>query len=81
LFIPFGMVWAGGWLGRVTAQAMYWSAAVRDKIDEWRAGRVEERRKDAAAREAENRRLARLAARAEAAKPLSVRKRRKVRAE
>jgi glycine/D-amino acid oxidase-like deaminating enzyme len=80
LFIPFGMVWAGGVLGRVAAQAMYWGAAIRDKIDERLAKRAEERRQDAAAREAENERLARLAAQAEAAKPLPARKRKKAKA-
>jgi gamma-glutamylputrescine oxidase len=80
LFIPFGMVWAGGVLGRAVAQVLYWGAAVRDKIDERMARRAEERRKDETAREAENERLARLAAQAEAAKPLAARKRKKAKA-
>jgi len=36
LFIPFGLVWAGGWLGKVYAQANWWSRGLRDRIDDVR---------------------------------------------
>jgi gamma-glutamylputrescine oxidase len=80
LFIPFGLVWAGGVLGRATAQVMYWGAALRDRFDEWQARRAEERRRDEAGRAAENERLARLAAQAEAVKPMAAHTRKKARA-
>lgn len=60
LFIPFGLVWAGGALGRAAARVIYWSAAVRDWIDEKRAKRNERRRKEAADRAAEQARIERL---------------------
>lgn len=34
LFAPFGIVWAGGPLGRLGVQASYWNMQVRDWIDE-----------------------------------------------
>ncbi len=70
LFIPFGMVWAGGPFGRAAAQVAYWSMAIRDRIEERLAHRAEARRKEEKARAAEDARLDRLAARAQAAKPL-----------
>lgn len=33
LFIPFGLVWAGGWMGRAYAQTTWWSRTLRDRID------------------------------------------------
>ncbi len=33
LFIPFGLVWAGGWLGRAYAQSGWWSRTMRDRVD------------------------------------------------
>jgi hypothetical protein len=33
LFIPFGLVWAGGWLGRAYAQTNWWSRTLRDRVD------------------------------------------------
>jgi gamma-glutamylputrescine oxidase len=33
LFIPFGLVWAGGWLGRAYAQTNWWSGGLRDRVD------------------------------------------------
>jgi gamma-glutamylputrescine oxidase len=74
LFIPFGMVWAGGMFGRAAAQISYWSMAIRDRIEERLAHRAEARRKGERARAAENARLERLAVRAQAAKPLATEK-------
>jgi glycine/D-amino acid oxidase-like deaminating enzyme len=34
LFVPFGLVWAGGLIGRAATQATYWSMALGDAIDE-----------------------------------------------
>jgi gamma-glutamylputrescine oxidase len=56
-FIPFGLVWAGGAIGRRTTQLVYWGMQVRDQIDETYA-KVRERRA--------NRRAAAEAARKEA---------------
>jgi gamma-glutamylputrescine oxidase len=39
LFIPFGLVWAGGWFGKTFAQVNWWSRQVRDRIDDVRKGR------------------------------------------
>ena len=33
LFIPFGLVWAGGWLGKTYAQVNWWSRQLQDRID------------------------------------------------
>jgi gamma-glutamylputrescine oxidase len=33
LFIPFGLVWAGGWFGKTFAQANWWLQMMRDRID------------------------------------------------
>ncbi len=74
LFIPFGMVWAGGMFGRAAAQISYWSMAIRDRIEERLAHRAEARRKEERARAAENARLDRLEARTQAAKPLAANK-------
>ncbi len=74
LFIPFGMVWAGGSFGRAAVQISYWSMAIRDRIEERFAHRAEARRKEDKARAAENARLDRLEARAQAAKPLAAEK-------
>jgi gamma-glutamylputrescine oxidase len=69
LFIPFGLVRAGGALGRMAVQAYYYGAVARDWLDEKLAKRARERREDEAARAAENARLEKLAARERAAKP------------
>ncbi len=39
LFIPFGLVWAGGWFGRGFAQVNWWSSQLRDRLDDVRRGR------------------------------------------
>lgn len=52
LFIPFGLVWAGGTVGRRLAQASYWSMQVRDRGDERRSRWREKRRLARAARAA-----------------------------
>jgi gamma-glutamylputrescine oxidase len=49
LFIPFGLVWAGGPVGRAAAQLVYWSMQIRDKIDEARSRRAERKRERRAA--------------------------------
>lgn len=36
LFIPFGLVWAGGWFGKAYAQSKWWSRKIRDRIDDLR---------------------------------------------
>jgi gamma-glutamylputrescine oxidase len=36
LFIPFGLVWAGGWFGKAFAQANWWSRKLRDRVDDFR---------------------------------------------
>lgn len=41
LFTPFGLVWAGGPIGRVVVQTSYWSTRVRDGLAEQRARRIE----------------------------------------
>ena len=69
LFIPFGMVWAGGVFGRAAAQVSYWSMAIRDRIEERLAHRALARRKEEKERAAEDARLERLAARTQSAKP------------
>jgi gamma-glutamylputrescine oxidase len=38
LFIPFGLVWAGGWFGRTFAQMNWWSRKLRDRIQEAHGG-------------------------------------------
>jgi hypothetical protein len=60
--------------GRAAAQISYWSMAIRDRIEERLAHTAEARRKEEKARAAENVRLDRLAARAQAAKPLAAKK-------
>jgi gamma-glutamylputrescine oxidase len=55
LFIPFGLVWAGGPVGRAATQLVYWSMRIRDRIDETRsraAERKHERRRAAEAAKA-----------------------------
>ena len=74
LFIPFGMVWAGGMFGRAAAQISYWSMAIRDRIEEQLAHRAEARRKAERARAAENARLERLADSTQAAQPVAAKK-------
>lgn len=44
LFIPFGLVWAGGPFGRRLTQAAYWSMQTRDRYDERRSKRAERKR-------------------------------------
>jgi len=51
-FVPFGLVWAGGALGRPLTQAVYWGMQVGDKFDESKARVKEWRAKRAAAAEA-----------------------------
>lgn len=34
LFIPFGLVWAGGWFGKAYAQVNWWSRKMRDRADD-----------------------------------------------
>jgi gamma-glutamylputrescine oxidase len=68
-FIPFGLVWAGGAIGRRTTQLVYWSMQVRDKIDEAKAKRKERQAKRMAAAEA-----ARKVAEAKAAEEAAARK-------
>ena len=51
-FIPFGLVWAGGAIGRRTTQVVYWGMQARDKIDETYAKMKERRAKRLAAVEA-----------------------------
>jgi gamma-glutamylputrescine oxidase len=36
LFIPFGLVWAGGWLGKSFAQVNWWSGKMLDRVDDVR---------------------------------------------
>ena len=36
LFIPFGLVWAGGWFGKTFAQVNWWSRKMRDRVDDMR---------------------------------------------
>jgi gamma-glutamylputrescine oxidase len=52
LFIPFGLVWAGGPVGRAAAQLVYWSMQIRDKIDEARSRRAERKHERRRAAEA-----------------------------
>jgi glycine/D-amino acid oxidase-like deaminating enzyme len=47
LFIPFGLVWNGGWAGRAAAQSIYWGMQARDRFEEARARAAE---RDKAAR-------------------------------
>ena len=37
LFVPFEMVWAGGWSGRAVQQLYYWSLRTRERFDGWLA--------------------------------------------
>jgi hypothetical protein len=41
LFVPFGLVWNGGWAGRATAQSIYWGMQARDRFDEARTRAAE----------------------------------------
>lgn len=41
LFIPFGLVWAGGLAGRAATQTSYWSMQARDRLDEAQSKRIE----------------------------------------
>jgi glycine/D-amino acid oxidase-like deaminating enzyme len=36
LFIPFGLVWAGGWFGMTYAQVNWWSRKLRDRVEDAR---------------------------------------------
>lgn len=38
-FLPFGVVWAGGALGRTATQFSYWRMQVADRIEEWSSRR------------------------------------------
>jgi gamma-glutamylputrescine oxidase len=49
LFIPFGLVWAGGGAGRAATQAAYWSMQFKDWLDETQTKRVEQVQADIAA--------------------------------
>jgi glycine/D-amino acid oxidase-like deaminating enzyme len=44
LFTPYELVWAGGGLGRATAQAVYWGTQPFDRLAQARARRRERRR-------------------------------------
>lgn len=66
-FIPFGLVWAGGSIGRRTTQLVYWGMQLRDKIEEANAHRKERAANRQAARE-EARRLAEVKAAEDAAR-------------
>jgi glycine/D-amino acid oxidase-like deaminating enzyme len=68
-FIPFGLVWAGGSIGRRTTQLVYWSMKLGDKYDEAKAKFGEYRATRAAAAEA-----ARKVAEAKAAEEMAARK-------
>ena len=68
-FIPFGLVWAGGALGRRTTQFVYWGMKAGDKYDEAKSKFKEYRAKRAAAAEA-----ARKIAEAKAAEEADARK-------
>lgn len=39
LFIPFGLVWAGGWFGKAYAQTKWWSRMLQDRIGDARRKR------------------------------------------
>jgi gamma-glutamylputrescine oxidase len=41
LFVPFGLVWAGGAVGRRMTQVVYWGMSIRDKLEEANARRKE----------------------------------------
>jgi glycine/D-amino acid oxidase-like deaminating enzyme len=49
LFIPFGLVWAGGGAGRAATQTAYWSMQFKDWMDEVQTKRVEQVQADIAA--------------------------------
>jgi gamma-glutamylputrescine oxidase len=49
LFIPFGLVWAGGGAGRAATQAAYWSMQFKNWMDETQTKRVEQVQADIAA--------------------------------
>src|SRR6185295_17093347 len=49
LFIPFGLVWAGGSAGRAATQTIYWSMQAKDWLDEAQTKRIEQTRADIAA--------------------------------
>jgi gamma-glutamylputrescine oxidase len=50
-FVPFGLVWAGGAVGRKMTQALYWGMQLGDKFDESKSHFNEWRAKRAAAAE------------------------------
>jgi hypothetical protein len=41
LFVPFGLVWNGGWAGRAVAQSIYWSMQAKDRFEEARSRAAE----------------------------------------
>jgi hypothetical protein len=41
MFIPFGLVWAGGAIGKRTTQLIYWGMQIRDAIEEANSRRKE----------------------------------------
>jgi gamma-glutamylputrescine oxidase len=41
LFIPFGLVWNGGWAGRTVAQSIYWGMQGKDRFEEARTRAAE----------------------------------------
>ncbi|HEX5778051.1 MAG TPA: FAD-binding oxidoreductase [Xanthobacteraceae bacterium] len=51
-FVPFGLVWAGGGIGRRLTQAVYWGMQLGDKYDESKSRFKEWRARRAAAAEA-----------------------------
>jgi gamma-glutamylputrescine oxidase len=51
-FVPFGLVWAGGSIGRRTTQLVYWGMQLGDKVRETNAWRKEWLVRRQAAREA-----------------------------
>ncbi|MEX0590161.1 MAG: FAD-dependent oxidoreductase, partial [Xanthobacteraceae bacterium] len=63
MFIPFGLVWAGGAVGRRTTQLVYWGMQIRDAIEE-----ANSRRKELAAQRRAAAEAARKLAEEEAAK-------------
>jgi gamma-glutamylputrescine oxidase len=65
-FIPFGLVWAGGGIGRRITQLVYWGMQLRDKVEEANAHRKERALRRLAAKE-DQRKLAEAKAAEEAA--------------
>ncbi len=49
LYIPFGLVWAGGAAGRAATQVSYWLMQIKDRLDEAQAKRTERVEADVAA--------------------------------